>query len=79
MKALTSSSRKYKVVISDNVGISTEGVTLKSLLESDEEMEYIYAMREELDRILDLKIGESIYFQPNRDDKSTKGIIRRAC
>lgn len=39
--------------------------------------ELVYAFNEILDAVLDLKTGESIYFQPNRDDKNSKGIIVR--
>jgi hypothetical protein len=71
------SKRKYRVAISDAAGISIENITFKTLLNSSEDAEFIYAMRDILDKILDLKEYESIYFQPNRDDKSTHGIIRR--
>jgi len=30
-----------------------------------------------IDRVMDLKIKESLYFQPNRDDHTSKGIITR--
>lgn len=39
--------------------------------------EYIYALQEEFDKILDMKEGDSLYFHPNRDDKNSKGIIIR--
>lgn len=72
-----SSTRKYKVAISDNAGISIEGFILNTILHSEEDAEVLYAMREVIDQILDLYPGEPLYFHPNRDDKSTKGIIRR--
>lgn len=39
--------------------------------------EWQYSANEILDTILDLKPGESVYFQPTRDQKDTKGIIIR--
>lgn len=46
-------------------------------VEDGTEYEYIYAIQDIADKILDLKIGESMYFQPNRDNDLTKGIITR--
>lgn len=74
------SVRQYKVAISDNSGISIEFVKVNALfnpIKNAEEYEFIYAMRELVDDILDLKMNEAIYFQSNRDDKTTKGIIHR--
>ena len=40
--------------------------------------EYIYALDfYGLDKILDLKLNESVYIQPNRDDETSKGILTR--
>ena len=47
------------------------------LADKKDEYEYIYALQEYFDRILDMKEGYSIYFQPNRNDKNSKGIIIR--
>lgn len=71
------SKRKYKVAISDSVGITVEHVTLNTLMNDGAEYEYIFAMREIMDEILDLKVNEALYFRPNRDDKTTKGIVHR--
>lgn len=71
------SARKYRIAISDSAGIGIEGITLETLLNSKEDLEYLYAMRDIIDSVLDLKAGESMYFQPNRDDKNSSGIILR--
>ena len=39
--------------------------------------EYIYALQSDIDIVLDLKEGEKIPFQFNRDDETTKGFIKR--
>ena len=42
------------------------------------EYEYIYSIYENyLEAVNNLQIGQSIYFQPTRDDKTSKGIITR--
>lgn len=42
-----------------------------------ESMEYIHALNEIIDSVMDLKVGKALYFQPNREDKNSKGIIVR--
>ena len=46
-------------------------------LSNDDGSEILYALQEIIDEILDLKRGESMYFQPNRDNKESKGVIVR--
>lgn len=42
------------------------------------EYEYIYSIYENyLEAVNILEIGQSMYFQPTRDDKTSKGIITR--
>jgi hypothetical protein len=42
------------------------------------DFEYIYALDfYGLDKILDLKQGESAYIKPNRDNSDSKGILTR--
>lgn len=76
-----SSRRKYKIAICDNVGLTVEKLTVKSLLRestpNENRYEYIYALQDIADEVLDLKTGESMVFQPNRDDPNSKGIILR--
>lgn len=73
-----SSKRKYRVLISESGESSIERVTINRLLNPREnDYEYIYALYDVIDEILDLKNGESLYFQPIRDNKDSKGIITR--
>lgn len=43
----------------------------------ENDYEYIYALHEIADELLDMKLGESIYFKPNRDNDIAKGLITR--
>jgi len=78
-KEIIHSNRKYKVAICDADGIALEKVSIRQLLSTDtgNNWEFIYSMQDIIDKVLDLKEGESITFQPNRDDPNSKGIIYR--
>jgi hypothetical protein len=73
-------NRRFNIQISEQgVTDSIKNVTVERLIEERKnEYEYIYAIQSyHLDDMLDLKIGESIFFQPIRDDSKSKGIITR--
>jgi len=73
--------RQFTVQISENgktctvAGLVVERFTKKTELGAD--FEYIYSLQEDLDKVLDLKINESLLFQPNRDDENSKAILTR--
>lgn len=74
------SKRKYRVLMVENGSTSTrETFDVYQLTGRDTKSmyEYMYALQEIGDKVLDLKIGESIYFQPNRDNNEAKGILIR--
>ncbi len=74
------SNRKYKAVMLEQGETSTAEISLGDLLEEDDQgnnWEYIYTLQEHVDEVLDLKVGDSAYFQPNRDNKKSKGFIYR--
>ncbi len=59
---------------------SNNEMLIETLLNVDnnvDDLEYIYALQDMLDEVLDLQLDESIYFQPNRDNNLAKGIITR--
>lgn len=75
-------NRRFNIQISEQgFTDSVKNITVERLIEerkNEYEYEYIYAIQSyHLDDMLDLKIGESIFFQPNRDDSKSKGIITR--
>lgn len=72
--------REYKIQISEAGGTHTEVIKGDRLLVEDNtgsECEFIYALQEEIGMVEALSVGEAEYFQPNRDDKTSKGIILR--
>lgn len=71
------SRRRYTIAVADQHGLSTERLSLNTLFRNKEGYEYKYAIADMIDAILDLKEGESLYFQSNRDDTNSKGIILR--
>jgi spore coat polysaccharide biosynthesis protein SpsF (cytidylyltransferase family) len=77
MKTLAMSQREYKVAILDAGDMVIQHENLKTILDPKNDFEYIYAIQEEIDKLLDLKVGESMYIQPIRDNNDTKGIILR--
>lgn len=73
---VNTSQRVYELFIVENGDSGKLKLTIEMLF-TESENEYIYALQEIIDDILDLKKGKSLYFQPNRDDKESKGILLR--
>lgn len=76
------SKREYEIQLSSSGTTCKKSHTIQNLLahwssSNFADYEYIYAMAEMIDTILDLKKGENLYFQSDRDDKGSKGIITR--
>ena len=72
------SQRKYIAVGNEGNQIFEIEFNLYDLLKVDEySSEVFYSIQEKTDEILDLKNGESLYFQANRDNENDKGIILR--
>jgi hypothetical protein len=70
--------RRYYIAVAESDGFETQCLSLNYLFtHRDNDYEYVYAIQEMADELLDLKIGESIYFKPNRDNELAKGIIIR--
>ena len=76
---LLSFTREYRLRFLDNGVFDSARINAKILLDETivNDYEYIYALRDIINEVLDLKIGESMYFQPNRDNADSKGIILR--
>lgn len=76
------SKREYNILMSEGGEPVARNHSIEVLIQhwstpNYSNYEYFYAMHDIVDKILDLKAGESMYFQPNRDDKTSKGIITR--
>lgn len=73
------SKRKYLVAFIEGDEPFTKQLGLAEILDPTDKnpYEYILAMREELDTILDLKVTDRIPFKFNRDNEFSQGIIKR--
>lgn len=75
------SKRAYALVgFERGTPLSRQEIPLEELITENNkegEYEYIYALREELDSILDLKEGEAKYVKLDRDDSESLGVILR--
>ena len=75
------SKKIYEIQTSVNGIVENFRITLNEIIyedeDEDDDSETIYSMREVIDDILDLKINKCFWFQPNRDDDESKGIITR--
>lgn len=79
---MTNSKRKFKIilVVADYSAIHPEIKTIDELLNvksSGEDHEYMYSLNEVIDDVLDLKKRQHLFFQWNRDDSDSVGIIVR--
>ena len=79
-------NRRYTVQISaDGTTMAIKNITIeritRSINASNEklrnEYEYVYALIDIIDKVLDLKEGENMYFNPHRDDATQKGLLTR--
>ena len=74
------SSRKWRFIYPLNLEtIIDEEITINEIHSKieDEETEMDYAIQDRMDELLDMRKGDSIFFQFHRDDDSQKGIVIR--
>lgn len=75
------STRKYELAIvepgSQSILCYVEMLKAIAVPDPDNDTEVNCALNDILDKVLDLRIGQAMYFQPNRDNKEAKGIIMR--
>ncbi len=72
------SERQFKIQTPWNSEVTCPNIQdLAEEFEKEDPDELYNALAEIIDEVLDLKQGESMYFQPNRDDNKSKGIITR--
>lgn len=72
--------RTYKIALieSDNISVVTN--SLNDIIDGTKKSdayEYMYAIEENIDALLDLKVYEKMTFQFCRDDQNTLGVILR--
>ena len=77
MKTQIESKRLYNVETSVNGIIENFRIGFTEIINHESTAETYYSMQERLDDIMDLKTNKSMFFQPNRDDLESKGVITR--
>ena len=70
-------SKRHFVIQTSYAGVTEQIGASITEIEENNEAEVFYALQESMDSVLDLRRNESIYFQPNRDDGNSRGIITR--
>lgn len=71
------SARSFKSITQDGNHTSQMAFSLEDIVKNHGDYEIYYALDDVLDQVLDLKVEETMYFQPNRDNKMSKGILLR--
>lgn len=78
MKGLGTSKRTFAVSFTEYGNFTNEKITIQEIAETSKgDFEWIYAMQDSIDDILDLKVNQTILFDFNRDNKLATGFIRR--
>ncbi len=71
------STRQFTIAECENGRMEICELTLQEILDPKVDLETVFALQDQIDRLLDLKSGESMYIQPNRDNSESKCIILR--
>lgn len=71
------SHREYLVVGFENNEDVKFRITLDELFSPNETSEAVYAIRYDVDNILTLSLGKSLYVRLSRDDNDALGVIKR--
>lgn len=75
---MINSKRKFTVAyLQGNMVCYNSDLSLKDILDNQADFEMIFSIRENIDDILDLKIGERFMMNFNRDIEDSKGFIKR--
>lgn len=72
------SKRKYSISGFENGHPVNFQLTIQDLITNkDDAFESLYAIQEETDKVLDLKVDETMFVSLNRDNKNCKGVLLR--
>jgi len=69
MKEITS-NRAYQIAGFDSGDMFTMNLDLNTLLCSDDDLELIYSLREDVDVVLDLRVGDCFTTFSSRDNRT---------
>ena len=77
-KAKNEGIKAFDVLISEDGYSGKHTIVYPRIKVGYDDYEFIYSLNENyMSEVCALKVGESMYFQPNRDDDKSKGIITR--
>tara|TARA_R100000995_G_scaffold84922_1_gene65899 strand:+ start:21375 stop:21626 length:252 start_codon:yes stop_codon:yes gene_type:complete len=74
------SYRKWKLIIiceNDVYQVKVDLEKIYAKTDQEDDYEYMYAIQEQIDKLLDMKKNERIAFEFNRNDNSEPGYIIR--
>lgn len=77
MRTIQCSKRKFVITFIQGDEGFTTAATLPEILDENEEWEWKFSVHEEIDNVLDLKIGECYFMKFNRDNPDSNGVIKR--
>ena len=80
MRPVMNSKRKFTIYLHDGLDLNEVSFPLCDLLRNEgkyKDTELFYSLLDDIDLLLDLKGGESMYHQPNRDNPKSKALICR--
>jgi hypothetical protein len=81
MKSHTIANIKYEIIVTEDGITNIHTYSFENLfLNKNEEgcdWEFVYSLHELAESVIKLDVNESMYFQPNRDNDKSKGIIVR--
>lgn len=79
-KMKSTSKRNFELVIHESVdGFHRFTLSIDDIMfpKDKNEFEYIYALQDIIDKVLDMSSGHAMVFAPNRDNDLALGIIAR--
>lgn len=71
------SKRQFEVVGFEGGQKVKVKFSVSRLFDKKEEQELFYTLQEVIDNVLDLKVGEALFIDLNRDNREDKGVILR--
>lgn len=74
---MTNSKRRYIFCFIEGKYASSGELSINDMLDTNNDYEYIYALQDNIDLILDLKVDEKLNLKFNRDYKDSDGVIKR--
>ena len=81
MKSHIITSIQYNIVVTEGGITNIHTYSFEKLFlnktEEGHDWEFVYALHELAEHVIKLEVDESMYFQPNRDNNKSKGIIVR--